>query len=793
MCTKKSIKTYILILIVTILTFVILMPLVACSDRNGSNGRNRDSIEGGTDNFIIDTYRYMPEYINMAHVNGFIGSAVIHDGLIFFCYTVDTITTDNAEPSVPTAVMIESMQFDGTLMSQIEIPVSFDIANVSALHITDEDNFVMILTGIDFTETGFNSAVFYNEYTRQGTEIKSCEITDILPQTGNSYPINEAFFTQDGDVLLLSPETGKTIVYILDDQLSLRGQLETDHNYSVCQIPDGRVLISVIERNIDSTRTVLREVDFSAGDWAETYIVDTGNIRDIYSAGVNDLYDLYIDDGSRLFGYNLATGDKTMILNWLETNIEINFLAFLFRPDEEHISLLLNNRDSSTNSWQGEYVILKRLERADMADIEIITIVVPSMYNTIMRENIRAFNLSSQTYQIEVINHAELYDIWNDENAISFSRFTIDLMTGNAPDIIFGLDSAFNAMVQRGLVLDLYPFIDADPEINRSDFFPNIIKAMESPDGSLFAIPYEFAITTMIAMPDVAEKISSWTFSDMLALVERTDDTEVPLILFEGITAEEFINMTLYYSGHSFINWDENKANLDSKEFIDLLEVTSRFPVERPPRDSFYTSSVTRMLRGEQLFEMMYLSRVEEYQMYTGMLGDDIAAIGLPTPDGGAHSIWPSGFSISANSKNKDAAWSFVRQFLLPDLDINIQWRVPQNLFGFPLRIDIFDEVIGAVKIPYAYKTDDNGNEVEVSRSTLGQSDFMVELFALTDTEEKGLRAIIENASIVTHNNESIENILNEEISTFLSGSRSAADTARILQNRVQTYLNERG
>jgi len=362
-------------------------------------------------------------------------------------------------------------------------------------------------------------------------------------------------------------------------------------------------------------------------------------------------------------------------------------------------------------------------------------------------------------------------------------------MTGNAPDIILVPHDMRDALIRQGLLTDLYPFLDADPLLSRADFFPNVLRALEAPDGALPTIYNSFLVETMIGMADVASDRQSWTFADMLALVEQTD---TQFLLGEWTTAERFLDLALQFSGDDFINWSENRANLDSEEFIQLLEISTRLPHVMAPWDfgedgrmGENVSPVIRMLHGEQLLDMIHLSRPCDWQMFTGMLGDDIVALGLPTADGGAHLIhMGAGFAISASSPHQEAAWRFVRQFLLPDINVDSLW-------DFPLRIDLFDEVIAEARTP-RMEIDEDGNEAETWRGGRGMGDFIFYFYTLSDTEEQGLRAIVESASILGHFDETISEMVREETIPFFADDRSAADTARILQSRIQTFLSER-
>ena len=397
-----------------------------------------------------------------------------------------------------------------------------------------------------------------------------------------------------------------------------------------------------------------------------------------------------------------------------------------------------------------------------------------------------AFNRERQDVQIQVVEYWD--GSWEEEAwTAAERRFATDLMSGRVPDIILVSRDMRDALIRQGLLADLYAFIDADPVLDRSDFFPNILGALEAPDGSLPTISYSFAIETMIGMADAVGEMPSWTFAEMLALIEQFNPQ---FILGEWTTAEMFLDMALQFSGQDFINWSENRANLDSEAFIQLLEISARLPHVLAPWDfgdmdrmGDNISPEMRMLRGEQLLTLIYLSRPCDYQMYVGLFGDDLVALGLPTQGGGAHLIHMfDGLAISANSPNQDAAWDFIRRFLLPDIG---------QLWSFPLRLDLFDEQLAAARVPFMV-VDEDGNEVEHPLGARGAGDFMVDLYALTDAEERGLRAIVENAHIMGHFDETVSEMVREETIPFFAGDRSAADTARILQNRIQTFLSER-
>ena len=132
-----------------------------------------------------------------------------------------------------------------------------------------------------------------------------------------------------------------------------------------------------------------------------------------------------------------------------------------------------------------------------------------------------------------------------------------------------------------------------------------------------------------------------------------------------------------------------------------------------------------------------------------------------------------------------DAAWEFIRQFLKP---------TENRESFFPLRIDMFDQGIENWAKPY-YGSDEDGNRIELSRGT---NDFgngnIVTLYHLTEDSVDILRDIVENA--ISGRTDVLGDlfyyVIEESLESFFSGIRSAEETARIIQNRAQTYLNEK-
>jgi len=254
---------------------------------------------------------------------------------------------------------------------------------------------------------------------------------------------------------------------------------------------------------------------------------------------------------------------------------------------------------------------------------------------------------------------------------------------------------------------------------------------------------------------------------------------------------EVFIHQVLMYAGPDFIDWDNHTANLDSDEFISLLNAAMLLPRPPTPEEMLLRPSPADpellILQGNQLLEYVSHFYPSSYNLYANILGD-VVVLGIPTSAGGANLLersWQMG--INAASPHSDGAWEFLRRFLLPtfEIDIDMMW-------GFPLRIDLYNSIIDTLKTPRPGTDGDGSYELELFDEG-GRTPVVFKIYAMTDAIADKVRHIAETAVLGNQNvhQQALFNLIDGDIASFFAGLRSAEDTARIIQNRVQTFLHE--
>ncbi|MCL2842969.1 MAG: hypothetical protein FWE28_05805 [Oscillospiraceae bacterium] len=174
-------------------------------------------------------------------------------------------------------------------------------------------------------------------------------------------------------------------------------------------------------------------------------------------------------------------------------------------------------------------------------------------------ERVIDFNTMNTEYRIEVLRYEEE----------DLPRLRTEFMAGAGPDIIYSRffgENVVDALIDRGLLIDLWPLLDADPDLDRGDFFQNILEAAQTADGRLPVITGRFWIETWIGVPEVFADLESWTVADLITVVNDALDAGVPYPLGEYMSGEhldEFHVGLWRPSVHRFWCWCEPFGRAD--------------------------------------------------------------------------------------------------------------------------------------------------------------------------------------------------------------------------------------
>lgn len=265
--------------------------------------------------------------------------------------------------------------------------------------------------------------------------------------------------------------------------------------------------------------------------------------------------------------------------------------------------------------------------------------------------------------------------------------------------------------------------------------------------------------------------------------------------LLSGLNRDTFLEKVMRYRGNDFIDRETGKCAFDSPEFIDIMEFAYALPEERRFAGETEEAYQLQYLRNRTLLLELPVStfspNVDERLFFrlNGFLGGDYVFVGFPAAstesagDGkGAIISGKNLMALSARSENEAGAWDFARYYLTEEYQKSLE-------IGLPVRKDLFEEW-AREETRRSYYMDENGERVEYDL-TLYRNGEEIVVPPLDQGQLEELIAYVESVTTTPFEDTNVMNIINEEMGAYFAGQKTAEMTAKLIQNRVQLYLNE--
>ena len=395
---------------------------------------------------------------------------------------------------------------------------------------------------------------------------------------------------------------------------------------------------------------------------------------------------------------------------------------------------------------------------------------------SLIKKYVDYYNKSSEEYKVDF----KEYNIFSD-------NLRTDVLSGNAPDII-SLDYSGNLYSygkNKELFVDMYPFIDNDPEISREDFLPNILNTLES-DGKLLQIGTHFRVNTSMASADRGIP-ENWTVDDMIKTYNNLKENEVLFPVGElHMRTNAF---QAFFDNSMYIDYENATCNFDSPDFIKYLEFFQKNEIclRAKEYDEALETSVT--IGEDELKErVIYSNRnilCAENLYYTakGIFKDKMVFagyVGNGTKSGTLLNM-ESLYGISAVSPNINDAWEFLRTLFVGSQEIG------NTLYYFPVIEEKFDKELEEFTRDNVY-VDSKTKKTVIEKRTYSENEIL-ENFTKEECEYYKDKI---TSAILYINDFNIDSIINEKVYQYFEDTDgSAENTAKKIQKKVSEYLKE--
>lgn len=719
-----------------LLAGVLLISATGCS-----NGKEEVTVKEDTSDMI-----YEGKEIVLEGIEGVVDDFLVKGEKLYF-------KTSKQEDERISEVYFYSANLDGSNVEEIK---HCDLAKGEGIKnwTVNADNNILYVLRVNDYET---KDVYYHicKLDEKGNELYKNNISESLGITMlNSGSISDFLCDAEGRIVVFCGGT----VYVLDENANSLGNVElgSENVEQAAKTKEGKIIFTCRGKS----NNYIKVLDTEHQKWGKKEKVP------FYSSEILDgaEYDLYYKEEGGIYGYNVDGKESKKLVDYLASNM-------LFE-DTTNISLVAKDKFIGL-SYVGEKAMLMSYDKVDPAirtDKKIITLGGIFLSDELKKAAIQ-FNRTNNEYKIEFVEYSEEEDAQTKMNA--------DIIAGKAPDIIDLSDVMVENYVAKGILEDLTPYYEKDAEINAEDMVPSVLEAMKT-DGKLYyASPY-FSISSLIGKAKIVGDRTGWTFNEMKAALEKKGDDTRP---FLSISKME----TLYYfllSVDDFVDWKTGECSFDSTEFKEILEMSNAGANEEPDEDDVY--KMVKELQEEKA--LLFYSGIipEQIPAYEKMFGENVTFIGCPSKDReGTYFDFGTMVGISSQSEMKDGAWEFIRTLMTKEYQAT---QAFQN-YDTPTRSDCFEMMMKAKMTTTEYvdefgqtispieATDDWGMETEIGPLSKKNADMYRDLVNRTKKVETYNLPIIE--------------IIEEEVQPYFAGDKNVDETAKIIQGRVTTYINE--
>ena len=509
------------------------------------------------------------------------------------------------------------------------------------------------------------------------------------------------------------------------------------------------------------------------------------------SADGGELFFSVSDSFCRL---DTENGETEKVFDWTDLGVS--------HREGESVCVLPDGRIATIceGASRAELVILS--PTADAAEEKtVLTMAVLNLHPYTM-DLVSRFNRSSANCRIEVTDYARYNDFTSgdpkDWNA-GLTRLQTELIAGNVPDILDVSVLPVSRLGEKGMLEDLIPYIEADPELRPEDLNSHVLSAFEQ-NGRLYQTVSNFYILTTAGLCDAVGEKMGWNFDSFRAAWERQLARNPQSTVFDVYTTkDDALTFLMYLDLDSYVDWSTGRCGFDSDGFRSLLSFLKDFP------DSINWASLSgtgvefdqdnRLLAGEQLLKQCSFTCFDDAQYNTlGLRGAPVCFVGYPTEHGVGSMFAQMGnsFAVSSRCADKEAAWQFVREFFLP------AYQEQFKGFCFPSNRAVYEEMKSeAMAEQYrrnpdgSYQLDEDGRRVPADRGSVQSGGAEYPLRPATEEDVALIEELIAATTHVVSTDESLKEIITSGAAAYFAGEQDVQTAAAQIQSKADLYVNE--
>lgn len=370
-----------------------------------------------------------------------------------------------------------------------------------------------------------------------------------------------------------------------------------------------------------------------------------------------------------------------------------------------------------------------------------------------------------------------LVDVMDQSQEYNWTKLVESMKSGEGPDLLLLNRKQLTLLQEADILSPLDSYLSSDL---RENIFAGALQFGEYTNG-LYAIPYEATVGTLM-VKDKYWKEDHWNLYEMLGAFETWKEENpsgerVEAIYFPLSSSQLLYDFLIQGTEYcEFVDLEKKTCNFTNDNFYKLLRFC---------KDECDKNSMGTYYSNEELMSDFASDRIFTYYVGGGLgifstarrsLGDNVHVVGYPMTNGVKSFVHCyRGVALSSLSVNKEVAADFLMSLVSEENQV----RYSQNW----IRKDVLAQHVkngekGVEGKETPYFELNHGAVIPLDGKEDGTS-YLDEYMELMD-EGKPLTVQTD-----------IRDIILEEAESYFVGNKSEKEVAKIIQSRVQLYLDE--
>ncbi|MDE5893972.1 MAG: extracellular solute-binding protein [Acetatifactor sp.] len=588
-------------------------------------------------------------------------------------------------------------------------------------------------------------------YTDLKEEIRRVDLMPAIREKGLKDIFQECYCDALGNIYLreLHGNLASSHLFILDQNGSLWMDQDLGDSVEIgspARTSGGELIFPVNDYENNTARLIL--FDSQEKKMCVLASLQEESIKQIYGMqGTALYYDSY--DG--IVKWDLASGNRSLVFSFKENSVSNIYNTMLvFRSGQLPVFRMYGVVNEQDEDWLAP---LSEQEPQVTAAIQVVSLNGNSA-NVKDCAAMASRRNPGLSFNYKTCSEKELADFR--------TRVLAELVAGDGPDILYVSLEDMRRLQEMGALADLDDFFTTEM---KDQILPGIIE-LGTVDGTFVGIAPDMHPTSIVTLKSIWDQ-DTWTLEDVMELMDTGDFTAIFCQGTSTFTPYALLSFLTEFGlrESALIDWETRKSHFDSDLFQRILELTKTYGNDAP-------LSADTWLGVGGCPGMIVIPDIEGFNELYEQYGDEYHFVGMPTEKASGNYLNSKGvLVVNKNAANPRAVSAYLNCLLDEEIQYLDRPFLNYSILKVSLKETTAIEVDGETRIFW--------------------KDHRLQIKEDGTTTLRDYKNFLESCIPEPGNYDDIVSIVWEESQSYIAGDKGAKDVARIIDSRIQIYLDE--